>query len=57
MRVRSGTPLWEPFFETYEIDQVLIRHSDALAQALDESGGWVEVASDDEFTIWRRRSS
>jgi hypothetical protein len=55
--VRSGTPLWQPFFQKYEIDQVLIRHSDGLARALEESGEWVEVASDAEFTIWRRRSA
>ncbi len=50
---RNGTPEWKAFFETYGIEQVLIRKADGLATALQMTPGWTEVASDDEFVVWR----
>jgi hypothetical protein len=56
IKVRNGTPIWRSFFDEYGVEQVLIRRSDGLLEALEASGDWLEIASDDEFSVWRRAS-
>ncbi len=54
VRVRNGTPLWEPFFAEYHIAQVLIRRTDGLTEVLERSADWFAFRSDSEFVVWRR---
>ncbi len=56
VEIRSATPRWLSFFEEYAIQQVLVRRSDSLVAELMLADDWVEVASDEEFTVWRRSS-
>ena len=56
VEVRNATPRWRTFFEEYGIRQVLVRRSDPLVAELRLTDDWGEIASDEEFTVWRRSS-
>ncbi len=57
VEVRNATPTWRSFFAEHDIAQVLVRKSDPLADELSSSGDWMEIASDEEFIVWRRSPS
>ena len=54
VEVRNATPRWRSFFDDYGIRQVLARRSDPLVAELELTDEWMEVVSDEEFTVWRR---
>ena len=51
---RRGEPRWRQFFVEHEIEQVLIRTSDAIGVVLSEDIEWAEVYRDADFVVWRR---
>lgn len=48
--VRRGTPQWSETFETWDIEQALVRTDEGLLDAV-EGAGWVETYRDDTFVI------
>lgn len=54
IEVRNATPRWRSFFAEHGVRQVLVRKSDPLVSELELADDWLQVISDEEFTVWRR---